>query len=361
MPKRFWFVLLFFLGVITAVGINNLRASYSQVFVGQKKSATPNATPTPTDLLPAGSTYNILLLGYGGGNHDGPNLTDSMILARIDTAQKKVFLISIPRDIWVQIPDQNNIVSPQKINSAYAYGLNSGPAGGGEAAIAAVATVTGITPQKFVAVNFDGFVKTIDALGGIDVKVDSAFTDPEYPLDGHETDLCGKTQDDLPTLLQIAATSSATAFPCRYQTLDFTAGTHRMDGITALAFARSRHSQTDGSDFNRSRRQKNVLVAIKQKVLSLGFITKAIPFLASLKNDVVTDFSPGEITYFIGRSKELSQYDIVSIAMDDSNIFADDFSSDGQYILRPKAGLFNWNSVQSWLASQMLANPSPTP
>src|ERR1035437_8036590 len=121
------------------------------------------------------SRVNILLLGIGGGNHDGPNLTDTIMLASIDPKNNKVTLISIPRDLW--FPDVN-----EKINAAYQIGLSKG--GGLLLAEAAVQKITGQSVDYGVRIDFSGFVKAVDEIGGLDVNVDNTFDDYQYPADG---------------------------------------------------------------------------------------------------------------------------------------------------------------------------------
>jgi LCP family protein required for cell wall assembly len=291
------------------------------------------------------SPVNFLLLGYGGATHDGTYLTDSIMVLNLNPKTSKATLISIPRDIWV---------GNKKINSFYSQHIKEGPAVAGRAAMDAVSQVTGLNMDRFVSVSFDGFTKTIDALGGVDVKVDVTFDDYQYPIEGKEDDLCGKDPAELPA---ITATASATKnpeliFPCRYKHLHFDAGTVHMDGITALEFVRSRHSAQDGSDFGRSRRQKNLLVAVKQKVMSVNFITSALPFINRLGDEVRTDLSLDEARVLISTAGKLADYKISSLAITDENYLISSQSTDGQYVLIPKAGADNWTEVHTWIENQ---------
>lgn len=215
------------------------------------------------------SQVNVLLLGYRGSGQDGPFLTDTMILASINPETNKVLLTSIPRDfLW---RDDSN--SPKKINSAFAYGLNGRGdfANAGEDVRDAVEKLTGLDVPYFFSVDFQGFKKAIDAVGGVDVIVERSFTDSEYPDEG---------VGYLPT-----------------QT--FTAGTEHMDGARALVFARSRHGTNgEGSDFARSKRQAVVIGALKDKVRSLNLLsnTSTLDKLLDIVSDHLhTNMEPGEI------------------------------------------------------------------
>jgi LCP family protein required for cell wall assembly len=332
----------------------------------------PVSSPTPKPHIDAFNQlepYSVLLLGYGGGVHEGGKLSDSMMVVSIVPQKQKIFLISIPRDLWIALPinspagDQS---SYWKINAAYPIGSDdrtyphkpvayTGAAGGGELAKYAVQTVTGIPIDRFVAMDFSGFIKSINVLGGIDVKVQNTLDDDLYPIEEQKDNDCGRSADDVKA---ISATMSATQienahmFPCRYEHLHFDVGVIHMDGETALKYARSRHSTNDGGDFNRAARQRNVLLAVKKRVISLAFFTKAIPFISSLSYDLQTDLTPENMQEFLQYKDALSSYQIVGIALTDKNVLAQT-RANGQDILAPKAGVDQWNTVSDWLKQQM--------
>jgi len=306
------------------------------------------------------SPFNLLLLGYGGGNHDGAYLTDTIILSRVNPKNKTITLLSVPRDTWVTLPTNGNDTTEWKINAAYQIGLDDedypskldiykGEIGAGNLAKYGVAEITGLTPDYFVAGDFNGFRNTINTLGGIDVPVDITFDDYEYPIEGKENDLCGKTETDLPELEKIATVSALDAFPCRYQHIHFDKGLQHMDGEEALEYARSRHSLQDGTDFGRSQRQHNVLVAVKKKVFSIGFLPKALPFLLSLGNDVRTDMDLEDIKSLIEHANELNRYTIHNLALTNENFLEDAISPDGQAILVPSNKEGNFDQIHTWL------------
>jgi LCP family protein required for cell wall assembly len=258
---------------------------------------------------------NILLLGKGGGKHEGPDLTDTIILAKINPRKNEVSIISIPRDLWV--PDIKG-----KINKAYAIGQENNKQG----ILLSKAVVGKVTGQKIdyaVAIDFSGFVKVIDYLGGIDVEVDRTLDDYAYPVEGKEEDACGKNEEEILDLTAQIATSSAKeweAFPCRYKHLHVPSGRQHMDGQLALEFSRSRHGiNGEGSDFARSQRQQKVISAVRDKVLSIGTILNPIKIIGIfniLKDNIDTNIALAEFDDFIKLANQMQNATIKSYVID---------------------------------------------
>ncbi len=338
--------------ILAAGGIWWFRNLTGKVFVRTPPEDGPKYDNTIAEKLDLKKPINVLLLGYGGGDHDGTYLTDTIMVASIDPVLAKTTLISIPRDIWV---------GEKKINSYYSLAIKEGAATAGRAAMDAVSQVTGVNIDRFISVSFAGFTRTIDTLGGVDVKVDITFDDFQYPVEGKEEDLCGHDPAELP---EITATAAATKnpeliFPCRYKQLHFDAGVTHMNGETALEYVRSRHSAQDGNDFGRARRQRNLIVAVKQKILSINFLGSVIPFVNSLGGDVRTDFSLDEARLLLAQAGAISKYTIANLAITDENYLVNSQSREGQFILIPKAGKDNWLEVQTWIATQLATKPVP--
>ena len=176
---------------------------------------------------------NILLLGMGGAEHEGPYLTDTIILASFKPSTKQLALLSIPRDLWVPIPGYGW----GKINSANALGEVKEKDGAHLVSLV-VSNIFDLPIHYFIRIDFSGFKEIVDALGGIEIYVERSFTDNFYPAPNF-----------------------------RYRTIFFTQGWQKMDGERALEFVRSRHGTNDeNSDFARMRRQQKVLFAIKEKI-----------------------------------------------------------------------------------------------
>jgi anionic cell wall polymer biosynthesis LytR-Cps2A-Psr (LCP) family protein len=381
-------ILIIVSGVLLAFGL----AYFLNIFKVDSKSIAPAETPKPVQ-----TTFNFLLLGYGGGAHEGTYLTDTMMVAHVDIKSKKATLISIPRDLWVMLPTKSDEEFHRKINAVYQIelfpqnypGLDKRYLGTDEDAKLVktiVSQVTGFKIDGYISVNFEGFTKAIDILGGIDVEIARSFTDDEYPITGKETDLCG--QDELfkkaepflsPTatesgsredkfredpkieeFVKNATSSPYLAFPCRYEKLEFTKGVTHLDGKTALKYARTRHSAQDGGDFNRAHRQQQIIEAVKNKVLSLGFVSKIIPLMDQFKQDVKTDIGLDIIRKFIGEADNMGQYKSTSYVISDENVLKNAISSDKQYILIPKEGEDNWSGIHKEL-NNLIEGITPTP
>lgn len=283
---------------------------------------------------------NILLLGMAGGTHDGATLTDTILVASYNFKTRKLHIISIPRDLW--LPSLRI-----KANAVYQVGLTQ--RNGLNLAKTVMGNVVGLLIHYGLRVDFNGFVKIVDALGRIDVEVERTFDDYIYPIKGYENELCGYieeerefSEEEAKTLniepgkrkVLIApdgkiATDSAKEdkgikyFSCRYEHIHFDKGLTRMDGETALKFVRSRHGTNgEGSDFARSARQEKVLQAIRNKVLSLETLTnpqKIGDLIQILGNSIDTDIAIKDIAEFYKFSKNLEK--TYSIVLDDSILF----------------------------------------
>lgn len=358
-------LIIFFILAFAVARINSL---YTRINTQSENWGTP---------IPKEKTvFNILLMGYGGPGHDGAYLTDTMIFASIDTENKHVTLVSIPRDIWVQIPTDTEEIFARKINSVYQTGLfkdnypavpakYDGEQGAGDLVKETISDITGQTVDNYIAIDFSGFKQIVDTLGGVTIDVERPFTDFQYPIDGKEDDLCGLDPEDEEGFEEkenIATESPQLAYPCRYEELRFEAGEQTMDGETALKFVRSRHSPEDGGDFNRARRQQLFLEAIRDRVLSIGFLPKILPLMNDLEENVRTDMPIELIQKFLAEAPNIRDYSIDQVVLTDDNYVEHDISDDGQYILISKDGEFRWNTFQRDLMLYMEGiTPTPSP
>jgi polyisoprenyl-teichoic acid--peptidoglycan teichoic acid transferase len=364
-------ILIIIAGVAGYIWIHSIT---KKIFIPRPNNATVYSNSIQQAFAEK-TPINILLLGYGGGNHDGTYLTDSIIAVHIDPKAQKVFLISIPRDIWVKIPTDGTNGSYSKINAAYSDGLDdtdypdkeqqfTGADGGGRLAEYMIQQVTGVPMDYFIGMDFAGFTHTIDTLGGVDINVQTAFDDYQYPIEGQEDATCGLAPDQIASFSAALASPSAAiseqdVFPCRFEHLHFNKGEQHMDGTTALKYVRSRHSLQDGTDFGRAQRQRNLIVAVKQKVFSGSFIPEIIPFMSSLGDDLRTDLAPDDVKTLVQNIQVLNKYQIVSLALTDQNFLQDTVSDDGQDILESRDGLDNWSNVHTWLKNEFSGKPQP--
>ncbi|MCY3833863.1 MAG: LCP family protein [Chloroflexi bacterium] len=236
----------------------------------------PTALPTlaPTSAHPRVTdprAIQILLLGIdqrSATDDPGPFRTDTMMLININPVTKSVGVLSLPRDLWVEIPD----FGAARINQANFIGDGKAYPGGGGPALAmeTIAVNFGVRVDKYLLVNFDVFTTIVDTLApaGVPVTVTEWIDDPDYPDD-------------------------------RYGTIhvQFEPGEQRMDGETLLQYARTR--ATEGGDFDRARRQQQVLDAVRMEVLSAGgvinFLSQAMTLWNALQGNYRTNLELNDI------------------------------------------------------------------
>ncbi len=264
---------------------------------------------------------NILLLGNGGSNHPGGQLTDTNLLLSYDHNKKQAAMISFPRDLQVKIANSNET---NKLNYAYAYGeKNSKTTSGGEAAKKTVSNISGVEVHYYAIIDFIGFRELVDTLGGVTVNVEKAINDPYYPKDFFDAQgNYRKTNDYSPFYLK--------------------AGVQKLDGATALKYARSRETT---SDFDRAARQQKLIMAMRDKALSLGILSnpkKVVDIIEVLGNHLRTDMSVTELKEFITLAKDLDMGNIRRevISTGENSLLVSTKNSSGQYVLLPKDGTF---------------------
>ena len=267
------------------------------------------------------SSINVLLLGNAGGKHDGSMLTDTIMVASIDRKSNRVTFISIPRDLWTPS-------IKAKVNAVYETGDEQDQ--GLEFSKSTIGEILALPLQYGVRLDFSGFEKAIDQVGGIEVEVDNSFDDYRYPITGKEDDLCGFREEekdfnsDEAKALNIEpgkrkvfiapdgkiATDSADPekgeeyFACRFEHIHFDKGLVEMDGETALKYVRSRKgTNKEGTDFARSRRQQKVIEAFKSKTLSLETLANPIKIKSLIEtfgSSFETDITANEINKLFG-------------------------------------------------------------
>lgn len=267
------------------------------------------------NLHPMEGRVNILLLGIPGGNHEGTDLTDTILVLSFHEKNRTLSMISLPRDIWSD-------TLKDKVNSAYHYGEIKKNGGGLVLAKAIVSDMVGLPIQYALVLDFSGFRKVIDLAGGVEINVPKSFTDSEFPIPGKENDPCNGDP-----LLR-----------CRYEPLHFEAGTQTMNGDTALKYVRSRHAEgEEGSDFARGRRQQEVLLALKSKLLSKDVYLnpkQAEKLYGAFDEATDMDMNIGEVLtvgkLFMNTPKEQTQ----RISLEDK-LYTPPSSWYGRYVLLP--------------------------
>lgn len=261
------------------------------------------------------SRINVLFLGIGGAGHPGGQLTDSIEILSIDPKNKTMAMLSIPRDLRVQIPGNGY----GKINEVYSMGENnkakytSGP----DLTKKTISEMLDLPIHYYARMDFNGFIKFIDAIGGVDVDVAKAIYDPYYPDE------------------QVKG----------YEPFNLSAGNHHLDGKLALKYARSRETT---SDFDRSRRQQQLFVAVREKALSAGVLTnpkKIADIFSTLGEHVRTDLQISEMERLFTLLKDIDTSKINSKVLDSGADSPLTSISDGGYYLVPKTG--NYRELQA--------------
>ena len=335
---RYWHIpMAIVLGVVILyVGLIGYRLFFSGKASGDTNNSNDSFWTNITDSIGINTRklqgerdgrINVLLVGVPGGDHDGPDLTDSILFVSVNVIDKKIDMFSIPRDLYVEIPG----FGYNKINAAYSLGKNYQLAGGGMDTLKdTIESILGQNIDYFVKIDFDGFVKTVDTLGGIDVTVDEDIYDFLYP-DGYGG----------------------------YEPFSLSAGKQHLDGETALKFVRSRQTT---SDFDRSRRQQKTLVAIKEAFLKKGVIGGAkvlIQVIDILSDHLETNLKVWEWERVAKIAKDWgSDLKIANHSFDNSpEGFLGDGNIGGLYVLQPVAGDFS--EIQDFVAKTISSTEAP--
>ena len=268
--------------------------------IGEVAQYVAPAPGTIAYKLNHGQEVNVLLLGMGGYENDAPYLTDSIMSITIDPTTNRVMMASIPRDLTVHMNLQSNPsrIWVQKINAAYEVPYVSiiccvasqytGPNGGGYAAEHEVGKITGLTYDRYIAIDFVAFRDMVNALGGVDVCLSTNLDDLEYPN-----------------------------YNNGYMPIHFKAGCQHLNGEQALEIARSRHATEpeQASDFGRARRQQDIMEAIKKKATTVNGFAKAPALLSALQKNINTDMSLTDMKAIYDWGKNLPDSSIVRVAL----------------------------------------------
>jgi len=206
------------------------------------------------------SRFTVLVVGLDrrAGETGLAYRTDTMMLASLDPATHSLGILSIPRDLYVEVPGYSEL---QRVNSPMVLGELRQPGYGPQLMMQTVQYNLGIRVHDYVAVDFNTFIKVIDAIGGVEIDVPYNISDPQYP-----------------------------DMYYGYDPFYIRAGLQQLDGATALKYARTRHGD---NDFQRAERQQQVLYAIRDKVLNLDMLPQLIVQAPTLWNDLSTGISTG--------------------------------------------------------------------
>ena len=267
----------------------------------------------------AAQPVNFLLLGAPGKGNDAPDLTDTILLARLDTAKNKIYLFSLPRDLLVEIPNSSNYT---KLNALYAFNKNNS---GHEfdTLIKKTQDITGLEINHYIFVDLQTVKQLVDIFGGVNVMVKKDIIDDLFPGPNHS-----------------------------FETFAIRAGWRYLDGAAALKYMRSRHSAT--GDFDRVERQQEVLQALKQKVLTLHFwdIGKFMKIYNTLFSNIKSDLNLWQIKNYWQQIKDLPGENVIKNEFNNQNlIISEQMNLGGEMasILKPKAGIENYEEIKKYI------------
>lgn len=297
-------------------------------------------------------TLGILLLGYGGPGHAGGYLTDAIQLLYFDFDKSKVALISLPRDLGVKLSDGRQIkINAALINSAQKQEKSDWMSGATDNMKQLISDIVGVPIHYFVAVDFVGFQRAIGLnLKDIAVDVVETLDDPWYPISGEELNPCGLTPKEVADLTnKFSGFELEKKFPCRYEHLHFEKGTVHMEAGEALKYIRSRHGSADG-DISRGRRQQEVLLAIKKKLLLLNALDDIPVLLKEIVKHVQTDINLEIANYLVPLIKNSWDLKISTVNLSTANVLS--FSNQSTLIY-PKKGPYVWSAVRSYIREQI--------
>jgi len=306
-------IVLFFLAIVTIVFLSILLKG--QLIINQISSSPGSFIELkPAKFIPYynPNRINILLLGIRGiGDPYGGALTDTIMVASFRKDTDRVALISIPRDLYVKLILKNGKVFEGKINEAYVFGREQGgELGGLSFAKEVVSYISGLKIDYALRADMDALKEVVDTLGGIDIYLKRPFSE--------RSQWRGEGGFFLP------------------------AGKNSLNGDQALYYIRSRYST---SDFDRARRQQQVLLAIKDKVMSLGFLSNPVKIYSLINlvgNHVRTDIPSSQIKYFLKLVSNIKISQIIHKVFDTSSaghLYAT--YKDKRYILLPVGGTFD--------------------
>ncbi|MBI4021814.1 MAG: LCP family protein [Candidatus Andersenbacteria bacterium] len=210
----------------------------------------------------ADGRINVLLIAVGGAGHKGEDLADTIMIASLKPQNMQAALLSIPRDLYVQVPGQEFY---SKINAVHAYGESLDKGSGPRLLRQVTEDITGLPIHYYIRADFTAFKAIVDAVGGVNITIPNTFYD-------------------------------------YWHKISFPAGTEKMNGERALAFVRARYIEgAEGGDFKRAARQQQVLLALREKIFSVQTavdFTRANAILNSLSQNIRTDMALREMKRF---------------------------------------------------------------
>ncbi|UTX51202.1 LCP family protein [Candidatus Saccharibacteria bacterium TM7i] len=279
-----------------------------------------------------------------GGEHGGANLTDSIMVLSINQKKKDAYMLSLPRDLWVKYAETCTVGNQGKLNAAYFCASDDGKneAEGAAALQKKVGEVTGLDIQYYAHLNFTAVVEAVDAVGGVDVTIQSE--DPRGILDRNFDWKCG--------------------YRCHYVNYKNGQKVH-LDGEHALALSRARNAAggygLPNGNFDREKNQQMIVKALREKALSAGTLTNlgaVTKLIDALGNNLRTNVETKEIRTLMNLASEIQSDKIVSLSLvSEDNMLVTTGMYMGQSIVRPTAGIMDYSDIHSYIQTEMSSEP----
>ena len=285
-PITIFAAVMILVGLLFFSPLGHILGNFAQTHVDTPVKIVSKGVDTPD--WKKQERINILLLGLDRRPEEGnsPTRTDTMLIVTIDPYSKTAGMLSIPRDLWVPIPLSDSDIRYNRINTAYFYGdLYKYPGGGpGLAEEAIEYNFPGINIHYYAVVDFEGFGEIVDTLGGITVYLETPLVDNEYPTPDYD-------------IMRVY----------------IPAGEQLLDGEKALWYARSRYQN---GDIGRMKRQQQILLAMREKILQLNILPKLPQLTRQFADTVKTDLSLTELKKLADLAKNIKAEDITAYSLD---------------------------------------------
>jgi len=271
----------------------------SPALPGRPAPPAPTRTPDARAAWSRESSFNFMALGVDQRLANEIPRTDTIMLGSVDLGRRRLSLVSVPRDLLVEIPGHGQ----DRINAAYVYGEQFKERDGGIGLLRrTIERNFGITVQHYGLIDFQCFRTAVEAVGPLTVDVPRPIVDTQYPTDDYG-----------------------------FKTVRFDAGPQRMDGERALEYVRTRHAD---SDFNRMRRQQQVVAALRQQLLQLRSLP-AIPTIMAGCRNLRSDLGFFDYLGMPDAVRQLGDGDVSLRAIDESMV-VDAYASGGAAVLLPR-------------------------
>lgn len=335
-------IVIALLGVLAYLGVKAFLAG-GKVFNGNPLDILTTKTRLEED---ENGRTNILIFGTSGYTMsedawDGAMLTDSIMVVSIDQDEHNAYMMSLPRDLYVKHSNCPTLgTTSGKLNEVFycAYATDKDEAAGAQALMAKTGDILGLDVQYYIHADWTALVQAVDAVGGVDVTIES--TDPRGIYDSS-------------TGIKYANGEVA-----------------HLDGEKALALARARnHNYGDyglaGGNYDREKNQQKILAALQQKALSAGTLLNPVAvnnLIDSLGNNLITNFNTGHVQTLVDIASQVQADAIKQLPFvgrdDDGPDLLTSYSPNGTYLGEaPVAGLYDYSDIQAYVAQNLSSNP----